>query len=66
MTGKLVVFVPDSGSDDPTIIAELQSNGGRNNVLVQGAWKGWQLQEARAGASTPCRSRASCVIRHVG
>jgi len=35
-TGKMVMFVPDD--PDPSIVAEIESNGGRNNVLVQEMW----------------------------
>ena len=36
VTGKMVFFVPDS--PDASIIAEIESNGGRNNVIVQEMW----------------------------
>ena len=35
-TAKMVFFVPDQ--PDPALVAEIESNGGRNNVLVQEMW----------------------------
>ena len=35
-SGKMVFFVPDG--PDPAIVAEIESNGGRNDVLVQEMW----------------------------
>lgn len=36
VSGKLVFFVPDS--PDAGLVAQIESNGGRNNVIVQEMW----------------------------
>uniref|UniRef100_A0A7S1MUS6 Uncharacterized protein n=1 Tax=Neobodo designis TaxID=312471 RepID=A0A7S1MUS6_NEODS len=37
-TGKYVFFVPTSAPIDPSIVAAIESNGGRNNIYVQEMW----------------------------
>jgi hypothetical protein len=62
VSGKLVVFVPDTGSNDPTIIAALESNGGRNNVLVQGMWAEFapsEYAQGKWGFFSPCMTNGA-------
>lgn len=47
-SGKMVFFVPQAGSSpDPSILAQVQSNGGRNNVIVVQMWAEFATSEFR-------------------
>lgn len=62
ISGKLVVFLPDTGSDDPTIVAALESNGGRNNVIVQGMWAEFdphEYSQGKWGFFSPCMTNGA-------
>ena len=37
-TGKMIFFYPDSMAADPNIIAAIEGNGGRNNIIVVPMW----------------------------
>jgi hypothetical protein len=54
--------LPDTGSDDPTIVAALESNGGRNNVIVQGMWAEFdphEYSQGKWGFFSPCMTNGA-------
>ncbi len=63
-TGKKVFFVPDD--PDPALIAEVEANGGRNDVLVQEMWALFGPEayaQGRWAFMSPCNANASDGVR---
>ena len=59
-TGKKVFFVPDS--PDPTIVSEIEANGGRNDIVVQEMWALFSNETYSTGRwafESPCTDTAS-------
>jgi hypothetical protein len=55
VSGKKVFFVPDS--PDPSIVAQILSNGGRNDIVVQEMWALFDpalYAQGRWGFMSPC------------
>lgn len=61
--GRLVLFVPDAGAGpDPGIMAAIESNGGRNNVVVVRMWANFNPSEYASGLwgfMSPCTDPAT-------
>jgi len=76
--GKKVFFIPDNPGlkPDPSIIKQLQSNGGRNDVVVVKMWADFAdsgYSQGTWGFFSPCRcvccgvlSRGRGVLGHAG